>query len=180
MNAFILEDPVERTEVVLIDGDIHRRAQIAHSLTNMASYVIPLEHYSELTQCWPRRAVLLVEDAGGSVDSLCRLLKLHAKDLPFVAFSSDASPMRRSSALLKGAGAYLPWPCSAQELKSTLLAVAASHAARQSETPAQAATASGFPQLAEPPVPAGLKSMDTLWRATPTPGARPKAPSYAE
>lgn len=103
---------MERAQVVLIDGDVHRRARIAYELTNLASYVIPLEHYSELTQYWPRDAVLLVEDSGGTVDSLCRLLKMHQKDLPFVAFSADASPQRRSAALLKGAGATCPGPAA--------------------------------------------------------------------
>lgn len=158
---------MERAQVVLIDGDVHRRARIAYELTNLASYVIPLEHYSELTQYWPRDAVLLVEDSGGTVDSLCRLLKMHQKDLPFVAFSADASPQRRSAALLKGAGAYLPWPCGAEELKSTLLSVAAAHSAK---APATSEPESVFPQLApsviQPQEDAGLRQMRELWRAS--------------
>ncbi|MCJ2182854.1 hypothetical protein MTR62_09135 [Novosphingobium sp. 1949] len=159
--------------------------------------MIPLEHYSELTQCWPKNAVLLIEDAGGGVESLCRLMRMHHKDLPFVAFSAEASPERRSAALLKGAGAYLPWPCSSEEMKATLLSVARGHAA-----PADGAGRSGFPQLApRSPSPveagtvtsgdvAGLRAMRDLWRAarsapsdTPTEGpatiARTDAPAEA-
>ncbi|TYC90029.1 hypothetical protein [Novosphingobium sp. BW1] len=151
----------------MIDSDVHRRAKISHELTNLASYVIPLEHYSELTQFWPKDAVLLVEDSGGTIDSLCRLLKMHQKDLPFVAFSAEASPLRRSAALLKGAGAYLPWPCGIEELKSTLLSVAASHATK---APAPSELESVFPQMApnviRPQEDAGLRQMRELWRAS--------------
>ncbi len=177
---------MDRTEVLLIDSDIHRRATIAHALTNLASYVIPLEHYSELTQCWPRHAVLLIEDAGSAVESLCRLLKLHGKDLPFVAFSADASPMRRSAALLKGAGAYLPWPCSHEELKSTLLSVAARHASAHApdgaEAPAALARPSGFPQFAAaqatPSAQPELRDMRDLWRPASAPSVE-RMPSTA-
>lgn len=166
--VFSMEAKVERAQFVLIDSDVHRRAKIAHELTNLASYVIPLEHYSELTQCWPKDAVLLVEDAGGAVDSLCRLMHMHHKDLPFVAFSADASPQRRSAALLKGAGAYLPWPCGAEELKSTLLSVATAHSAKAPATSGE--PESVFPQLAsnviQPQEDAGLRQMRELWRAS--------------
>lgn len=172
---------MERRELIVIDSDVYRRASIAHALTNMASFVIPLEHYSELTQCWPKDAVLLIEDAGSTVESLCRLMKLHQKDLPFVAFSADASPARRSAALIKGAGAYLPWPCSPEELKSTLLSVATKHIMHPLDAPTSDG-ASGFPQFTPPrpetPEEPGLRHMRDLWRASAE--ETPNPASYAE
>lgn len=174
---------MERTKIALIDSDFRRRASISHALTNMAMYVIPLEHYSELTQCWPRKAVLLIEDAGSAVESLCRMFHLHNKSLPFVAFSADASPMRRSATLLKGAGAYLPWPCGIEELKSTLLSVLANHDVEPEHALATGGERSGFPQLAANNGNAardkGLRHASSLWRASPD-LVRKRPLTYAE
>ena len=48
---------MHRTQIILIDSDIRRRARIAHELTNMVAFVLPLEHYSELSLAWPSDAL---------------------------------------------------------------------------------------------------------------------------
>ena len=145
-----MEAVMDRHQIILIDSDVRRRAQISHALTNLAAFVIPLEHYSEISQAWPDDAIILIEDRGDSVASLHRMMQLHNRALPVVVLTGEASALRKSELLFNGATACLPWPCDIARIKTTVQAIFARRI-RKAEPHTVAtspeATPSSFPQL---------------------------------
>lgn len=147
---------MDRYQIILIDSDVRRRAGIAHALTNMAAFVVPLEHYAEISQAWPEEAIVMIEDKGDAVASLRRVMQRHNRDLPLVVLCAQASPERKSQMLFDGATACLPWPCDIERMRTTIEAIVArrqacSKAASGSISRTddeKLAALTGFPQLA--------------------------------
>lgn len=146
---------MKRHQIVLIDSDMRRRARISHDLTNMATFVTPLEDIAELTLCWPDEALILIEDKGSSFTDLRRLMKNNNRTFPVVVLSAHASARRKSELLFAGAKACLPLPCDGDRLKATIESVLARHdrTALARSGPEEYASLnhelSGFPQMAE-------------------------------
>lgn len=114
---------MQRTQIILVDSDMRRRARVAFEMTNMSSYVLPLEDVAEICGVWPEQAVILIEDARDNIARLTRIMRREKRDLPFIAFSAAPAGPARTRARRAGAADYLAWPCEPALLHQTMLAI---------------------------------------------------------
>jgi FixJ family two-component response regulator len=107
-------------QIILVDGDIRRRAAITHYLSGRDVHVEPFEAVTELGDQWPRHGLVLVHDADDTIPALTRRLVKSGNWLPVVAFSETPAPRRVVNAILAGAIDYVAWPFDDDELAATL------------------------------------------------------------
>jgi two-component system, LuxR family, response regulator FixJ len=107
-------------QIMLVDGDVRRRAAISHYLAQRQVHVEPFETVSELDGRWPRQGLLLVHDEGETVALLTRQLVRSGHWLPVVAYGEDPAPRQIVEAILAGAIDYVAWPFIDEELSHTL------------------------------------------------------------
>lgn len=106
--------------IILIDGDLRRRAAISHALSGHGVHVEPFETVAELSGRWPRQALILANDSDDTIPSLSERLVRSGTWLPVVAFAEKPAPRRIVEAILCGAIDYLAWPFDDDELTVTL------------------------------------------------------------
>jgi two-component system response regulator FixJ len=111
------------TRVSLIDGDVRRRAAIAHSLANGGVPTEPLENVEELIARWPVGGIILAHDEDGVLPALMRYVGQTGRWLPVIAYAQQPAPARVVEAVLEGAIGYLAWPIPANELTDAIAAV---------------------------------------------------------
>lgn len=108
------------THIILVDGDVRRRAAISHYLANRQVHVEPFETVEEFDGRWPRQGLLLVHDEGDTIASLTGQLVRSGNWLPVVAYGENPVPRRIVEAILAGAIDYVAWPFVDEELSNTL------------------------------------------------------------
>lgn len=108
------------THIILVDGDVRRRAAISHYLANRQVHVEPFETVEEFDGRWPRQGLLLVHDEGDTIASLTSQLVRSGNWLPVVAYGENPVPRRIVEAILAGAIDYVAWPFVDEELSNTL------------------------------------------------------------
>lgn len=122
---------MHRTQIILIDSNMRRRAKVAFEMTTPLSYVIPLEDVAEICGAWPEEAVILIEDARDNLIRLERMMSRQERRLPVIAFCDAPSPQAEARARDKGALAYLAWPrdeaAMGEALNLAQAAVASAH-----------------------------------------------------
>ncbi|MBV1690673.1 LuxR C-terminal-related transcriptional regulator [Novosphingobium sp. G106] len=106
--------------IILVDGDLKRRAAISHFLGGHGIHVEPFETVVELSGHQPRQGLIMVNDLDGTIPALTAQLVQSGSWLPIVAFSENPAPRRIVDAILGGAIDYLAWPFDAAELTETL------------------------------------------------------------
>lgn len=106
--------------IILVDGDVRRRAVISHYLAGHGVHVEPFETVTELGDHAPRRGLILVNDLGGTVAALTESLAQSGNWLPVVAFGENPLPRQIVDAVLGGAIDYLAWPFDDAELARAL------------------------------------------------------------
>ena len=80
--------------LILVDGDVRRRARISHGLSDRGLHVEPFEDIAELIAHWPGAGLILVHDDDGTIDRLVAHMGQSGQWLPAVAFA-DAPTARR-------------------------------------------------------------------------------------
>ncbi|MEO6093065.1 MAG: LuxR C-terminal-related transcriptional regulator [Novosphingobium sp.] len=110
------------SQLILIDGDLRRRAAISHCLSGSGIHVEPFEDIGELTTRWPRLGLIVAHDAGGSITALMRHMAGSGNWLPVIAFSDQPSPEMIVAAVLDGAINYIAWPFDAARLDAAIAA----------------------------------------------------------
>lgn len=106
--------------IILVDGDLRRRAAISHDLSGRGIHVEPFETVTELSGHWPRQGLVLIHDLDDAVSSLTDRLIESGNWLPVVAFGEAPRARRIVNAILQGAIDYIVWPFEDAELTSTL------------------------------------------------------------
>lgn len=106
--------------IILVDGDLKRRAAISHFLGGHGIHVEPFETVAELSGHQPRQGLIMVNDVDGTIPALAAQLVKSGNWLPVVAFSENPAPRRVVDAILAGAIDYLAWPFDDAELTETL------------------------------------------------------------
>lgn len=106
--------------IILVDGDLRRRAAISHDLSGRGIHVEPFETVTELSGHWPRQGLVLIHDLDDAVSSLTDRLIESGNWLPVVAFGEAPRARRIVNAILQGAIDYIVWPFEDTELTSTL------------------------------------------------------------
>lgn len=109
-----------RRNLALVDGNVQRRARIAHELFVYNVHVEPFEDIDEILVCWPRSGVVLVEDRGTSIHRLIDAMASLGEWLPLVAHSESPDSARIVRAVLEGAIDYVGWPLPASQLIAVL------------------------------------------------------------
>ncbi len=102
--------------IILVDGDLRRRAAISHYLSGRGIHVEPFETVSELGGHWPRQGLIMIHDVDEAIPSLTDHLVQSGNWLPVVAFGENPAPRRVVSAILGGAIDYVAWPFDDTEL----------------------------------------------------------------
>lgn len=108
------------SNLILIDGDMRRRAAISHALSAGGIHVEPFENTSELAASWPRSGVVLIHDEDGTIEDLIDSMARHGEWFPIIAFAEEPSPQRIVQAILDGAIDYIAWPIAPTELTDGL------------------------------------------------------------
>lgn len=108
--------------LILIDGDLRRRAAISHCLSGSGIHVEPFENIGELITRWPRSGLIVGHDAGGSIAALMRHMAVSGNWLPVIAFAEEPSPEMIVAAVLDGAINYIAWPFDAGRLDAAIAA----------------------------------------------------------
>lgn len=99
-----------RSNLLLVDGDLRRRAAISHCLSGSGLHVEPFENAGELYSRWPGDGLLLVHDDGDAVADLIAHMSRTGDWLPIIAFAEQPATSRIVEAVLQGAVDYLVWP----------------------------------------------------------------------
>ena len=107
-------------QIILVDGEVRRRAAISHYLSGRGIHVEPFETVVELDGHWPRQGLIMVHDADDTIPTLTEHLVRSGNWLAVVAFGEDPSPKRIVNAILGGAIDYVVWPFDDAELTATL------------------------------------------------------------
>jgi two-component system response regulator FixJ len=108
------------THIILVDGDVRRRAAISHYLAGRGIHVEPFETVGELDGHWPGRGLILAHDEDGTIPLLTEHLVRSGNWLPVVAFREKPAPKRIVAAILAGAVDYVAWPFEDSEFTATL------------------------------------------------------------
>ncbi|MEY4720967.1 MAG: hypothetical protein RIQ46_692 [Pseudomonadota bacterium] len=102
--------------IILVDSDYRRRARIAHMLAGEGRHVEPYEGLADLTRDMPDGTVWLVVDEEDLVKSVNEAIATADAPHAIIAFSADPQLRKVVAAMLAGAGDYLAWPATAEEL----------------------------------------------------------------
>lgn len=105
--------------IVLIDGDVRRRAAISHLLSGTGVHVEPFEDVSEIDGHWPRSGMVLIHDQDDVIQKIIDSMVRSGNWLPVVAFGEVPQPRRIVDAILHGAIDYISWPFGEAELAVT-------------------------------------------------------------
>ncbi len=106
--------------LMIIDSNLRRRAAVCHELSVSGMHVEPFEDTGEIKQCWPRRGIILAEDADGNIPVLIEHMIEAGCWLPVIAFCEQPTTQRVVHAIMDGAVDYLKWPARADEIAATL------------------------------------------------------------
>jgi FixJ family two-component response regulator len=107
--------------IILVDGDVRRRAAISHFLGGRGIHVEPFETIAELASHGPGQGLILVHDEDdGTVLLLTQHLIRSGNWLPIVAFREAPAPKQIVNAILAGAVDYVEWPFQDREFTATL------------------------------------------------------------
>lgn len=106
--------------MILLDGDVRRRAETSRFLFGQDLHVEPFEGEAELVASWPKSGVMLVNDRADAVSRLLEHMEGSGNWLPLVAFSENPAPRDIVAAVLRGAVDYLALPFDGAELLETL------------------------------------------------------------
>lgn len=112
-------------QLILVDGDTRRRAQISHGLLGSDVHVEPFEDVSELIAHWPRSGLLFVHDDGAIIAALAEHMGRSGNWLPVVAFAEAPATRSVVRAMQDGVLDYIVWPFADGELIGTLAAAEA-------------------------------------------------------
>jgi FixJ family two-component response regulator len=107
-------------QLILIDGDVRRRAQISRSLANGGIHVEPFEDVSELILRWPRAGLILAHDDGATIATLIEHMGRSGGWLPVIAFAEMPALTRVVRAIHDGVIDYVAWPMDEGELTEML------------------------------------------------------------
>ncbi|MFC3175342.1 response regulator transcription factor [Novosphingobium bradum] len=114
---------MRRSNLLLVDGDLRRRAAISHCLSGSGLHVEPFEDVRELYSRWPSDGVLLVHDSDSAIADLITHMSQTGDWLPIIAFAEAPATSRIVEAVLQGAVDYLVWPFEdAQVIESMAVA----------------------------------------------------------
>ncbi|HET9628282.1 MAG TPA: LuxR C-terminal-related transcriptional regulator [Novosphingobium sp.] len=105
-----------RSNLLLVDSDIRRRAAISHCLSGSGLHVEPFEDARELYSRWPGDGVLLVHDQDDVISRLIAHMSQTGDWLPIIGFAEKAATRRIVEAVLQGAVDYLVWPFEETQL----------------------------------------------------------------
>jgi FixJ family two-component response regulator len=108
------------SHIVLVDGDVRRRAAISHYLAGRGIHVEPFEAVAELDGHWPGQGLILVHDEDGAVPLLTGHLVRSGNWLPVIAFREQPEPRQIVAAILAGAVDYVAWPFDDGAFTATL------------------------------------------------------------
>lgn len=106
--------------LILIDGDVRRRAAISHTLSSGRIHVEPFETIAEIAASWPRAGIILIHDDPGVITKLVGQMGRGGEWFPIIAFSEAPSASQVVEAILAGAVDYINWPFDAPELLAAL------------------------------------------------------------
>ena len=107
---------IRRSNLLLVDGDVRRRAAISHCLAGSGLHVEPFEEPRELFSRWPGDGVLLVHDSDNAVGAMIAHMSQTGDWLPVIAFAEHPDTRRIVEAVLQGAVDYLAWPFAETQL----------------------------------------------------------------
>ena len=107
---------VTRNGIILVDGNIRRRALIVGCLSDINFHVEPFEEPAELIAHWPRHGVLLVHDDGVAIAGILAHMARCGQWLPVIGFAESPTTRTVVQALIEGAIDYISWPCDGQEI----------------------------------------------------------------
>ena len=108
--------------LILVDGDVRRRARISHGLSDRGLHVEPFEDIAELIAHWPGAGLILVHDDDGTIDRLVAHMGQSGQWLPAVAFADAPTARRVAQAVHAGVLDYVAWPFDHDELVEALTA----------------------------------------------------------
>jgi len=106
--------------LILVDGNLRRRAAISHALSDSHVHVEPFEDIAELSAAWPRSGVILICDAPGAVRELIARMGRDGEWFPVVAFEENPTTQQVVEATLDGAIDYMSAPFDLEKLTSML------------------------------------------------------------
>lgn len=109
-------------QLILVDGDLRRRARISHALLDDGLHVEPFEDASELIARWPRTGLILVHDEGTVIATLIAHMGRSASWLPLVAFAERPQTRQVVQAMQAGVLDYVDWPFENGSLAPVLAA----------------------------------------------------------
>lgn len=112
-SEILASEPVpELRTIVVVDGDIRRRAEIARTVFSIG-YTFPVESVAELDTYWPARpSLLLVHDDSDAIGELVNVMNNRAAWHPFIGFHADPSVDQVVEAMDCGASDYWRLPVS--------------------------------------------------------------------
>lgn len=96
--------------VILVDGELRRRAAISHLLSSAGIHVEPFENVDELAGRWPHSGIVLIEDTEGAIAAVMESMVGAGSWLPVIAFAEQPQTKRVVNAILEGAIDYVGWP----------------------------------------------------------------------
>jgi FixJ family two-component response regulator len=111
---------MRRSNLLLVDGDVRRRAAISHCLSGSGLHVEPFEDARELYSRWPSDGVLLVHDSGDAISGLIAHMSQSGDWLPVIGFAEEPATRRIVEAVLHGAVDYLVWPFAETQLVESM------------------------------------------------------------
>jgi two-component system, LuxR family, response regulator FixJ len=109
-------------QIILVDPDVRRRAEIGHALATVGIHSQPFGRAGELIGTWSRADLLLVHDAGTALVDLIEKMLAEGTWIPLVAYAEEAVPRRIVDAVQAGAFDYVVSPFSPNEIVGTLIA----------------------------------------------------------
>ncbi|RYE60723.1 MAG: response regulator transcription factor, partial [Oxalobacteraceae bacterium] len=106
--------------VLVIDGDVKRRASLAYYLNGQGLLTHPLEELAEFSNCSGLGGIILAYHVDNLIGPLVAEIVRQGLAYPIVAYSEDPSPNRIVSAVLEGARGYAAWPGPGDHLIATI------------------------------------------------------------
>ena len=111
---------VKNSTLILVDGDVGRRAAITHCLGNTEIHVEPYEDIYELIKHWPTHGILLIHDSDSAPQLLFDYMAQAGQWLPVICFSENPATRQVVRTVADGALDYMSWPFDAAEVIQVL------------------------------------------------------------